>query len=255
MSKTILVIPDPHAHPNYHNERAIWLGKLINDIQPDIVVNLGDCADMPSLASFDKGTRAAVGRTYRADVDVAIDFNDKLWGTVTARKKKLPHRVILIGNHEQRIEKATNYQPELHGAIGLSDLKYEDFYDEVVPYDGGTPGIITLEGIAFAHYFTSGVMGRSISGEHPAYSLVSKNFISSTQGHTHTVDYCVRTRPDGRKVQALVAGVYQDYESGWAGAANKMWWRGVVIKRNVEDGNYDPEFISMEAIKKEYSSV
>lgn len=250
---THLVIPDPHAHPNFHNDRALWVGKLINDIQPDVVINLGDCADMPSLASFDKGTRAAVGRTYTADIDSAIDFNDKLWSTVTARKKKLPRRVILIGNHEQRIEKAVNFQPELHGAIGIKDLKYDDYYDDVVPYDGGTPGIITIDGVAYAHYFPSGVMGRAISGEHPAHALVTKNYISSTQGHTHTVDFCVRTRPDGTKVMGLIAGVYQDYDSPWAGNVNKLWWRGVVVKRNVEDGRYNPEFISIERLQEEYA--
>ena len=252
MSSTHLVIPDPHAHPNYNNDRALWVGKLINDIQPDVVINLGDLADMPSLASFDKGTRAAVGRTYRADTDSAVDFNDKLWSTVTARKRKLPRRVILIGNHEQRIEKAVNSQPELHGAIGLNDLRYDDYYDDVVYYEGGTPGIITIDGISYAHYFPSGVMGRAISGEHPAYSLINKNYISSTQGHTHTVDFCVRTRPDGNKVMGLIAGVYQDYDSPWAGNVNKLWWRGVVIKRDVEDGRYNPEFISIERLREEY---
>jgi len=31
-----------------------------------------------------------------------------------------------------------------------------------------------------------------------------------------------------------------------------MWWRGLVYLRNVEDGIYDPEFISIESLRKEY---
>jgi hypothetical protein len=50
----------------------------------------------------------------------------------------------------------------------------------------------------------------------------------------------------------LVAGVYQDYVSGWAGNVNNLWWQGVVYLRNVEAGVYDPEFISIEALRRVY---
>lgn len=51
-----------------------------------------------------------------------------------------------------------------------------------------------------------------------------------------------------------LAGVYQDYESDWAGEVNRLWWRGVVFKRNVDNGSYDPEFISLDRIKKTYGT-
>jgi hypothetical protein len=53
----------------------------------------------------------------------------------------------------------------------------------------------------------------------------------------------------------LSAGCYFDYEADWAGASNKLYWRGIVIKRNVEDGSYDPQFVSLDAIKKEYATT
>ena len=31
-----------------------------------------------------------------------------------------------------------------------------------------------------------------------------------------------------------------------------MWWRGVILKHSVEDGNYDPQWISLNALRKEY---
>ena len=33
--------------------------------------------------------------------------------------------------------------------------------------------------------------------------------------------------------------VFFDYNSDWAGDANRLYWRGCVIKRNVENGSYD----------------
>lgn len=254
LSKTHLWIPDPHAHYEHHNRRAEWVGKLINDIKPDVVVCGGDSADMPSLASYDKGKRSFQGRTYRADVDAHLDFQDRLWSVVKATKKKLPDRYFLEGNHEHRIARAIEFQPELEGVVGLSDLEISRYYDVFVPYEGSTPGVIDIDGILFAHYFVSGVMGQPIGGVHPAASLIAKLHRSAVAFHLHLADYNIHTDGGGRKIHSLVAGVYQDYEPEWAGRASKLWWQGVIVARNIDGtGNFDPQFISLEALKKEYS--
>lgn len=252
MSKTHLILPDPHAHPAHHNRRAEWLGKLINDIKPDVFVCLGDSADMPSLSSYDRGTKAFQGRNYRADIDAHLDFNDRLWNTVRKSKRKLPHRYFFEGNHEHRISKAINLQPELEGAISFDDLELERYYDTITPYNGRSPGVADIDGIKYAHFFISGVMGKSIGGAHPAYSILAKGHGSATAGDLHLLSYEVQTGIGGKRLQGLVAGCYQDYDADWAGEANKLWWRGVVVKRNVENGNYDPEFISLNRLRKEY---
>jgi len=168
-------------------------------------------------------------------------------------KKKRPHFIMLEGNHEHRISRAISVDPILDGTISMDDLRYKQFGWERIPYEGATPGIRVVDGIAYSHYFTSGVMGRAISGEHPAHQLIVKQYMSCTQGHAHTTDFAMRTRADGQRIQGLVAGVYQDYYSDYAGDANNMWWPGVVMKRNLDGkGAYDPEFISLENIKKEY---
>jgi hypothetical protein len=249
-----LVISDQHCHYQHSNERADYLAHLIQDLRPDVVVNIGDSADMPSLSGYDKGKRSFHGRTYRADIDAHLDFQDRLWEPVKRTKKRMPRSVFLIGNHEQRISKALDLSPELEGTVSFSDLDLERRYDQVVPYTGTTPGVIEIDGIQYAHYFVSGLMGRPIGGEHPAYSLLTKRFTSSTCGHSHLADFCVRTNGDGRKVMGAFVGVYQDYDADWAGECNKLWWKGVLIKRNVENGTYDPEFVSLDQLKKEYGT-
>jgi len=252
MSKIHLVIPDPHAHPSHHNERATWLSKLISDIKPDVVVNIGDQWDFPALSGYDKGKRNFAGRSYKKDLDAGLDFSERLWGPLRKKKKKMPDRYFLIGNHEHRIDRALDLSPELEDTISYNDLDLDRHYNEVVHYEGQTPGIISIDGIHYAHFFVSGVMGRPVGGEHPAYSLLTKEFTSCTCGHIHVADWATRTIVNGRKIMGCVAGVYQDYDSDWAGEINKLWWRGVVIKRNVENGTYDPEFVSLERIRKEY---
>ena len=247
-----LVISDQHAHPDHNNKRADWLGQLIVDTKPDVVINIGDSADLASLATYDKGTRGYVGKTYRKDIDAHLDFQERLWSPVKKAKKRLPKRIYLIGNHEYRIERALDLSPELTGTISMDDLDLERYYDIVVPYNGKTPGVHTEDGIAYAHYFISGTMGRAIGGEHPAYSLLVKQFMSCTQGHSHVADFCVRTDGLGKKIMGAHVGVYQDYDSDWAGEVNHLWWRGVLLKNNVEKGIYDPQFISLDSIKKTY---
>ncbi len=252
MSKKILCVFDSHGHPEYNNKRFDYLAPLIIDEQPDIVVHGGDGADMPSLASYDKGKRSFVGRSYAKDVNSFLDGQERMWYPVKKRKKKMPKRVYLIGNHEQRIDRVLDLSPELIGTVGYENLCLKDYYDEVVPYEGNTPGIIDIEGIAFSHFFVSGVMGRSISGEHQAHSMLSKNFKSCVQGHTHTWSNDMRTTVDGKQIQAVVAGCYQDYDAEWAGTVNRLWWRGCVILDNVEDGVFDLRQISLRSLEKAY---
>lgn len=252
MGNTHLVIPDSHAHPDHHNDRADWLAQLIIDIKPDVVIHIGDSADLPSLSSYDKGKRSFYGRSYAKDIAAHLEFQDRLWGPVVRRKKKLPRRVFCIGNHEQRIEKALDLSPELVGTIGMGDLQLDQWYDDVVPYVGGTPGVIDVDGIEYAHYFIAGVMGRALGGIHPAFSLLSKRHKSSTCGHSHLADFCMLPHGTDGRIMGAVAGVYQDYHSDWAGEVNKLWWRGVMVKHNVNDGQYDPQFISMKTMRETY---
>jgi len=109
MTKDILVVGDPHAHPDFPNDRADWLGQYIKETKPDVVVNMGDTFDMPSLSSYDKGKASFHGASYERDIDSGLNFLDRMWHPVKKSKKKLPHSVFLVGNHEQRKKKVLEY--------------------------------------------------------------------------------------------------------------------------------------------------
>lgn len=251
---TLLAIPDQHAHFEHNNNRADYLAKFIIDLKPDIVVNGGDAADMPSLSSYDKGKRSFHGKSYKKDIEAHLDFQERLWGPVRATKKKMPYRVVLEGNHEHRIERALDLSPELAGTIGFKDYDFDSYYHEVIRYDGDTPGIWDFQNILFAHFFITGVSGRPIGGERPAHMLIAKNNISCVAFHTHTFDYARRRTVSGRVLNGLVAGCYQDYINDWSGAIGKLWESGVVVLRNIEDGNFDLEWVSLKALEKAYGN-
>lgn len=203
---------------------------------------------------YDKGKRDFQNRTYAADIDAGLDFSERLFAPIRHAKKRQPTKIYIEGNHDQRIERALDLSPELVGTVSFNDLDLKRDYDEIVRYEGDTPGTITVDGVTYAHFFISGVMGRALGGEHPAYTLLAKQFLSCTAAHSHTFDYCVRADANGHPVMGLVAGCFLDYNAEWAGERNRLWTRGVAICRDVEDGAYDLQWISMAALKQEYDN-
>lgn len=257
MSKNILVLPDPHAHPDHSNERADWLGKFILDRKPDVVVNIGDLFDMPSLSSYDKGKASFHGNSYEKDINSGLDFQDRMWQPIKKSKRKKPYSVSLIGNHEHRLNRVLEQDPHLAGdtyGVSFKNYQFENYAHEVVPYNGQTPDIWNFEGISFAHFMVSGLMGRPIGGDNHAASLLNKNYSSCVVGHSHTVDFATRSGSNGKRIMGLVGGVFQDYQTSWAGTVNNLWWSGLVMLNNCEDGVFDPEFISMGSLRKEYGN-
>ena len=243
-----LVIPDSHAHPDHNNRRYEWLGHLINDVKPDVVVDIGDWWDMPSLCSYDKGTKGFEGRRYKRDIDSGLDAQDRMMSIINKQKKKKPRFVRTLGNHENRIALAVSRDPVLEGTIGLSDLQSKECGFEEYPFL--TP--VEIDGVTYQHYFVAGISGRPIGGQRHAATLIARNLASSTCGHSHLFDYAVTADVRGTKMHGLVCGVYQDYHADFAGPANKLWSAGVVIKRGVENGNYDLERISLQRLKEVY---
>ena len=251
--RTHLHICDRHASPELDLSYNDWIGGLIHDLRPDVVIDNGDGADMSSLCSYDKGTRDFHGRSYGADVASAVEANDRMWRLPRKSKKKLPRRVTTIGNHEYRVARALNLSPELEGAIGFNDLQLDTYYQDIVHYDGATPGVIEIDGLYYAHYLVSGILGRPISGEHQAYSLIAKQNASCVVGHSHILDFARRVGIDGRSRIGVVGGCATPHRPKFVGGAEKLWWRGVTILRNVDGtGGCEPEFVSLERLKEIY---
>lgn len=250
-----LVFGCAHAKPSQDNERADYIGKLILEEKPDVVVNLGDLWDLDSLCEYDKSTRAAIGRNYQKDVQSGVEFIDRVFHPIRRAKRRIPRRVFVIGNHERRLDRAIDANPHLEGSsngISWRDLELEEYHDDVVFYDGSTPGIISIDGINYSHFMVSGDMGRAIGGENPAHSLLAKNHESCTVAHIHRLDFHHTATTTGREMMGLTVGCYRWDTPAYAGVSSHRWWRGLVIKRNVEHGVYDLETISLNRMRDRY---
>jgi len=257
----LLIIPDGHAHPDYDNERFRALGKFIIKEKPEYIICLGDLADLPSLSSYDRGTKGFEGRRYRKDVESVINAQELLFEDTArynarrrknAKKQYIPKLTMCLGNHEDRISRAVNSQAELDGTIGISDLKYKEYGWNIVPFKRA----FTTQGITFSHYFTTGVSGRPISSTHVGHTLVSKLHCSAVQGHSHLYNHAEHTRPDGQKIFGLSAGCFShpEYSESWCRDTEHQWWRGVVMLEDLDgEGYYDAvRAITLRKLIKEY---
>lgn len=256
--QTILVIPDSHAAPNESLERFTWLGKLIVDKRPDVVLDIGDRADMPSLSTYDKGTKGFEGRRYQNDIKSVIEANKRLMKPLRKLqakqrhdKKKIykPKLIITLGNHEQRIERAVNAEPILEGVLSYDDLGYAKDGWDVIPFLEP----VEVQGILFSHYFVSGVMSRPIGGVNSARSQAVKTHRSCVSGHSHLFDYAEEADAAGKCIQSLVCGCFVENNAPWnTDQAYSKWKSCVVILHRAVDGNYDMEVISIERLKEMY---
>lgn len=246
--KTHIVIPDSHAHPDFNNDRYRLLGNLITDIKPDVVIDIGDWFDMASLCSYDKGKKSFEGRRYTKDISAGVEAQDILLNIVDKQKKKRPRFVRTLGNHENRVNKLINMAPEYEGLVSTKDFQSAEYHWEEVEFNKP----INIDGINYCHHFSSGNTGKPIGGDNIGRMLLQKKHQSCTQGHSHLFDYSVRTAIGGNKIMGLSVGCFFDYEASYADQSNPVWDRGVVVKRNVQNGVYDIEWISMERLKKEY---
>lgn len=254
--KTAIVYTCAHADPGVGNERFTWLGNLIEDIKPDYVVDLGDGADMRSLNTYDtRYPQAIVSQSYQADIDSYNEAQSRIWDRYRISKRKRPWRIGFEGNHENRIKKAIAHDPRIEGdryGISFSHLQTDHWFDEYYEYANSAPALAAYDGVLYAHYISSGNFGSAMSTKHHGYSLVEKLAHSVTVGHSHKFHYYRKADARPKPLNGLVAGCFKGKEEQWAGQANAEWTKGVVIKRHIEDGDYDLQWVSMRALQKEY---
>ena len=253
----ILVIPDCQIKQGVPTDHLTWAGKAICEYRPDVVVNLGDFADMPSLSTHDKaGSKYFEGLRYKTDISVAKDamqlllkplrdFQDKQ--RRSKEKMYKPRMIMLLGNHENRINRAVNNSPTLEGLISTKDLEYEkdwEVHDFLHP--------VFINGVGFNHYWPVGAMGRPAG---TASAIISKLHMSCIAGHQQGKQVAYGKRADGSSICAIIAGSYYLHDESYMDQLSNRHWRGLVMLHEVEDGNFDEMFLSIEYLGRKYSEL
>lgn len=242
----IAVIPDAQVKPGVPIDHLTHCGKYLAAKRPDVIVNIGDFADMPSLSSYDKNTLKAEGKRYRQDIDAARRGMEALLTPIARARDYNPRMIFTLGNHEHRITRAVNEAPMLEGHVTMDDLQLEQFGWEVSPFLQP----VTVAGVSFCHYFPSGQMGKPVT---TARALLTKMHMSCFAGHQQGRDIAYGRRGDGVEMTAIIAGSFYQHDEEYLTPLTNRHWRGVYFLHDVRDGMFDEMAVSLEYLKRRFS--
>lgn len=250
-----LVLPDCQVRPGDDTGYLTRIGKYIVEKQPETLVCLGDFADLPSLSSYDVGKKSFEGRRYINDVQATKeamkallapleDYNQKQ--RKNGKKQYRPRMVLCLGNHENRINRAVNDDPKLEGVLGIGDLGYEEFGWEVHDF----LDVVILDGVAYSHYFVTGVAGRPAGS---AAAQFRKTAMSCVAGHQQGLQIHTGNRADGALLTSIIAGSCYEHDEDYLGPQGNKHWRGFLVLHEVNEGNFDLMPVSLDYINKKYT--
>ena len=250
----ILVIPDAQVKEGVPLEHLSWAGEAICEYRPDVVVNIGDFADMPSLSSHDvKGSKYFEGLRYTKDVEVTKEAMKMLLAPLRSlqakqkqNKEKIykPRMVLTLGNHENRINRAVNNNPMLDGLVSTKDLEYErdwEVFEFLHP--------VFINGVGFNHYWPVGAMGRPAASP---TAIISKLHMSCVAGHQQGKAIAYGKRADGKPICAIIAGSFYQHDESYMDQLSNRHWRGLVVLNDVKDGSFDEMMLSIEYLERKY---
>jgi hypothetical protein len=246
--QTILVIADTQAKPTESLEYMLWIGKYIADVKPDVVVHIGDHYDMPSLSSYDKGKASAEGRRFVDDLNAGNKGLELLNLAMHKDPTYNPRKVFCKGNHEHRIDRYVEDNPELIGVIGTELLPLEAYGWEV--HDFLHP--VEIEDIYFVHYLANPMTGKPYSGTASSIlKTVGKSFVV---GHKQVLDITIRPTIDGRQQIGIINGACYPFEEKYKGVFGNVHYRGITVLTEVKEGFGLPSFVSLDYMKEKYYS-
>lgn len=248
------IIPDVQVKPGQCFNFLTKIGELIIKEKPDVIIQIGDFADMAALSSYEMGKLSFEGRRYKKDIEATKkamrallkpinDYNIRQEANHRAKYK--PRKVLTLGNHEHRISRIVNDDPKLDGVMSVDDLGYKNFGWEVYPFLEP----VVIDNIAYCHFFPRSASGKVLQNTRGAPSARvqgQREMISCTSGHLQGFDYAQISAAGGRIIHSIICGSCYLHNEAYLTPQGNTHFRGVLIKDNVKDGQYDLRLISLE---------
>lgn len=247
-----LWIPDAQVKEGVPTAHIEALGNYIEEKRFDKIICAGDWWDMPATSNWNTAAEQE-GLRVLDDINSGNRAMRLLWKAVDKRNKKVagwkkrqyqPECHFLMGNHEKHLERIWDASPHLKGLVGYDMLDLERFqvHDFLDP--------VEIDGILYCHYFANPNSGRPYGG---MIETRLKNIAQSfTQGHAQSFAYGEREVPNGKRHHGLVAGAFYMHNEDYKGPYGNHHWRGVVVKNDVRDGEYDIMKISLDYLLRKY---
>jgi hypothetical protein len=250
------VLPDCQIRPGDNTDFLERIGRFIVEKQPEVIINLGDFADMSSLSSYDVGRKSFEGRRYVNDIEAARNAMSRLLNPIdnynaqqrrNGKKQYKPRKILTYGNHCDRITRAINSDPKLDGTLDLSDLGYESFGWETFPF----LEVAVVDSVAYSHFFVTGTSGRPCSS---ARVQLNKKMMSCISGHQQVLDIAMQMRADGKRLTSVIAGACYEHQEDYLGPQGNRHWRGCLMLHDVNDGEFNLVPVPLTYLEHKYGS-
>jgi hypothetical protein len=249
-----LWIPDTQIREGVPVRHIDALANYIVDKRPDKIIIAGDWWDFPSVSHWNTKREQETQR-LQDDIGAGNRALHALLGPIqeltekTVRQKRKAYRPeihFLMGNHEDRLQRFIDANPVLEGLLGFHLLSLHKYDIQVHPFKQ----ILNLDGIRYCHFFYRAGSGSPYTG---MIETKIKNIgFSFTQGHMQEFAYGERQLPDGQVHHGLVAGAFYLHDETYKGPQANAHWRGVVMKHEVRNGEYDISKISARFLLSRY---
>lgn len=248
-----VVIPDVQIEPEDDTEFLEWVGEHILMRRPDVIICIGDFADMKSLSSYDKGKLAADGKRYKLDIEASKSAMKRLLKAITEWNRTAailglplynPEMYYFEGNHEHRISRYVNEHPEMEGFMKFEDLEFESFGWKVIRF----LQVGVIDGIAYSHYFQNPGTSNAIAS---AVALLNKLHCSIAVGHNQKDAVAHAVRADGKRITCVMVGACNEKNEGYLGPQGNFYFRGIWYFHDVFDMEYSPEPVELKRVIRE----
>ena len=247
-------MPDTQVRPGVPIDHFTWIGNYIDEKRPDVIVHLGDHYDMASLSRHSEGKHELDQQDVDADIEsgntALLALHKAMSGTkYRGIKRYAPRKVLLRGNHEDRIRRFLEQTSHARFKTVVSEKKFNDraLGWQVVPFLKP----IEIAGVWMAHYFYQPLSGKPYGGT--CANKLRNIGHSFVMGHVQGLDVATRTLPNGKMQWGLVAGSCYQHDEIYKGPQANGHWRGVVMLHDVRDGSYDPMFVSLDYLRGRYA--
>lgn len=247
------VLPDCQVKPGVPTDHIAWAARYAASKRPDVIACLGDFHDMPSLSSWDVGKKSAEGRRYRDDIEAgnaALALFERELKRYAPRSYR-PRKVVVLGNHDDRITRAVEGDAKLEGTLSLNDLAWKRHGWEVHPFLKPA----TVHGVTYVHYCPLNATGRVSSGRYGAPSALAqarRMMATTICGHRQGLDVATVETPRGR-VRGVIAGSFYQHEETYAGPMGNSHWQGVLMLNDIQNGDFDLCEISLDYLRRKWS--
>lgn len=252
----IAFTPDTQVHAGVNTDHLEAWANYIVAKQPDRIIHIGDHWDMPSLSVYEKKSSAYFhDKNYRKDIEAGNEAMERFLEPIKEEIRRTKRHVepwqpsfdFFMGNHEYRINRAVHSDPVLEGTVTTDDLYLDDWNVHAFRE------IVEIEGILFSHFFSNpnSLVGGVLSGMmETRLKNIGRSF---AMGHQQKRQYGEIYTASGKGNIGLVAGAFYSHDEDYMGPqSNRHHWRGAVMMHEVNDGYYDPMFLSLDYLVREW---